>query len=45
MNYVREIEKNGSLKETLKKIVKDIDKRLDNIENPSEDEEAEQTEG
>lgn len=39
MNYIKEIEKNGSLREALKKVFKDIDKRLDAIETPSDEEE------
>lgn len=37
MNYVRELDSNKGLKDVLKKILKDVDKRLDEIEAEEEE--------
>lgn len=41
MNYVKQLEKQGSLKTNLKKIFKDVDKRLKTFEADEEEEELE----
>lgn len=41
MNYVKQLEKQGSLKSNLKKIFKDVDKRLKSFETTEEENEEE----